>query len=65
MIAGLERDGIRAIVPIADWELLEDAENFPRAASLARSTVSLPMFPGLRREEVARVIAAVRAGEGL
>jgi perosamine synthetase len=65
VIAGLERDGIRAIVPIADWELLEDAENFPRAASLARSTVSLPMFPALRREEVARVIAAVRAGEGL
>jgi perosamine synthetase len=59
-IAQLAAQGVRAIVPIADWELLGEAEQFPLAAALARSTVSLPIFPTLTGDELARVIAAVR-----
>lgn len=57
-IARLEHKGIRAIVPIADWELLEAPENFPRAAALARSTVSIPLYPSLTPHEIDTVIAA-------
>ncbi|MEP7242288.1 MAG: DegT/DnrJ/EryC1/StrS aminotransferase family protein [Gammaproteobacteria bacterium] len=58
LIAHLEAQGIRAIVPIADWELLEDAERFPRAAALARATVSIPVHPALAHDELVRVVAA-------
>lgn len=57
-IADFERAGIRAIVPIAEWELLEDAGAFPRAAALARSTLSIPIYPSLTASEVADIIAA-------
>ena len=58
-IARLEKRGIRAITPIADWELLDEPAKFPRAAALARSTISLPMYPSLTQHEIATVIAAV------
>jgi dTDP-4-amino-4,6-dideoxygalactose transaminase len=57
-IARLEKGGIRAIVPIADWELLEAPERFPRAAALARSTVSIPLYPTMTAPEIAAVISA-------
>lgn len=55
IIATLERAQIRAIVPIEDWELLDDAERLPRAAQLARSTVSLPIYPSLADHDAARI----------
>ena len=57
-IERLKRSAIRAIVPIADWELLEDPTRVPRAAELARSTVSLPLHPSLTGAEVAAIVAA-------
>jgi len=58
-IEQLERDGVRAIVPIHDWELIDDAEKFPRAAALCRRTISLPTYPLLTSAEVATIIRAV------
>jgi len=55
-IARFALGGIRAIVPVEEWELLEDAPGFPRAASLARSTVSIPIYPSLTATEVAHII---------
>jgi perosamine synthetase len=57
-IERLERDGVRAIVPIHDWELNDDAEKFSRAAALCRRTISLPTYPLLTSAEVLRVIHA-------
>lgn len=57
-IARFEKGGVRAIVPIADWELLEAPERFPRAAALARSTVSIPLYPTMTPLEIAAVIGA-------
>jgi perosamine synthetase len=65
MLSDLAGQGVRGIVPIADWELLGEPESFPRAARLARSTVSLPMFPTLTPPETARVISAVQRGLAL
>jgi perosamine synthetase len=57
-IEQLERDEVRAIVPIHDWELIEDAGNFPRAGALCRRTISLPTYPLLTPAEVLSVIQA-------
>jgi len=57
-IEQLERDGVHAIVPIHDWELIDDAEKFQRAAALCRRTISLPTYPLLNSAEVLRVIQA-------
>jgi perosamine synthetase len=56
-VAQLEQSGIRAIVPIADWELLADAAAFPRAAALACSTVSIPIYPSLTESEIDDIVA--------
>lgn len=61
LIEALAARGIKAIVPIEDWELLAEPDVFPHAAAFARATVSLPTYPSLRDEDVSRVIAAVRA----
>jgi perosamine synthetase len=58
VIEQLERAGIRAIVPIHDWELIDDAEKFPRAAALSRRTISLPTYPMLTSADVLKVIQA-------
>ena len=55
-IEQFERGGVRAIVPIHDWELIEDAARFPRAAALSRRTISLPTYPLLTSAEVLKVI---------
>jgi perosamine synthetase len=56
VIEHFEQGGIRAIVPIEEWELLADAAAFPRAAALACSTVSIPIFPALTGREVAAIV---------
>jgi perosamine synthetase len=56
LIDRLARRGVRAIVPVEDWELLGPPEQFPNAARFTRSTVSLPTYPSLSREEQDLVI---------
>lgn len=55
VIAALAAEGIRAIVPIEERELLDGSIRYPAALALANSTVSLPAYPGLREEDVARI----------
>lgn len=55
VIATLASAGIRAIVPIEVRELLDDPTRYPVAWELANTTVSLPAYPGLRQEDVARI----------
>jgi perosamine synthetase len=57
-IKQLEVDGVHAIVPINDWELIDDAERFPRASALCRRTISLPSYPLLTSADVLKVIEA-------
>jgi perosamine synthetase len=48
----LIRNGIKAIVPIEDWELLGEKNDFKNAMEMARSTVSLPIYPSLKKKEI-------------
>jgi len=56
LIEALSRAGIKAIVPVEDWELLGSPELFPQALELTRTTVSLPVYPSLTDDEVNRII---------
>lgn len=58
VIAELKRVHVRAIVPIEDWELLDDVDRFPMAKPLTYSTVSIPIYPSLSDSEI-RMIADV------
>ena len=60
VIAALAADGIRAIVPIEEFELLDTPSDYPLARSLANTTVSLPAYPALRQEDVARIARIAR-----
>jgi perosamine synthetase len=57
MIRTLREAGITAIAPIADWELLDQGQSV-RARELARTTVSLPIYPSLQDSAVIDVIKA-------
>jgi perosamine synthetase len=59
VIEALARNGITAIVPVEDWELLAAPAEFPHAARFTQNTVSLPTYPFLRNEEVLRVVGVV------
>lgn len=59
IINALDREGVKAIVPIEDWELLGAPEAFPSAAKLTRESVSLPLYPTLSDQDVAKIIQVV------
>jgi perosamine synthetase len=56
IIDKLAQYDIKAIVPVEDWELLGAAEQYPNAAALTRTTVSLPTYPLLNDEELSRIL---------
>ncbi len=60
VIASLASANIRAIVPIEEYELLDEATRYPEALMLTNTTVSLPAHPGLREEDIARIVRTVK-----
>ncbi|WP_035054066.1 DegT/DnrJ/EryC1/StrS family aminotransferase [Andreprevotia chitinilytica] len=61
VIAALAEAGVRAIVPVERWELLDDAARYPVAAALTGQTVSLPLYPSLADADAVRIAAIVKA----
>ncbi len=61
LIERLAQRGVRAIVPVEDWELLGPAEQFPQSAGFARTTVSLPTYPSLQDKDLLHVVELLRA----
>jgi perosamine synthetase len=55
VIEALEAQGVRAIVPIEEFELLDIPADYPNAKELTHSTVSLPAYPGLQKKDVMRI----------
>lgn len=60
IIEQLALQGIRAIVPIEERELLDSSDGYPEAASLCMSTVSLPIYPLLSDESAQNIGSIVR-----
>jgi len=49
--------GIKTIIPIEDWELLDDSPKYKNAYYLTQTTLSLPIYPSLSNKEVKNIIA--------
>jgi perosamine synthetase len=65
VIEQLAYGGIKAIVPVEDWELLGPADQFPRAAEFARTTLSVPAYPSLSDEDLTQIIETLQVIESL
>ncbi|MDC0198385.1 DegT/DnrJ/EryC1/StrS aminotransferase family protein [Candidatus Thioglobus sp.] len=55
----LLKQSIKTIIPIEDWELLGDVDNFKNAYNLTQTTLSLPIYPLLTNKEVKSIINQV------
>jgi perosamine synthetase len=60
VITALAAEGVNAIVPIEEFELLDTASKYPHARVLTSSTVSLPAYPALLEEDVVRIANIAR-----
>jgi perosamine synthetase len=60
VIGALAAEEIRAIVPIEEFELLDVPADYPVAIAWTNTTVSLPVYPSLREEDVARIARIAR-----
>lgn len=60
LIESLKKNGIEAIIPLEDWELLDSANKFPNAAELTKTTVSLPLYPSLSDSDINAIISVVK-----
>lgn len=61
VIEALAAEGIRAIIPIEEFELLDSPTQYPNARKLTNTTVSLPAYPGLEETDVNRIAQIAKA----
>jgi perosamine synthetase len=62
MFTRLAKAGNRSIIPIEEYELLDEPARYPEARDLTRTTISLPIYPGLALSDVEAIAAVVREG---
>ena len=60
IIKKLHKNGIRAIIPLESWELLDNPENYPIAKVLSRTTISLPLYPELSVLDATKIATIVK-----
>jgi perosamine synthetase len=60
LIEMLQENGVRSIVPIDQWELLDNPEKYPVANELTRMTVSLPIYPLLTSSDVKKIVEVTK-----
>jgi len=52
----MQKNDIKTIIPIEEWELLESGTKFQNAYNLTQRTLSLPIYPSLKKAEINKVI---------
>jgi len=52
----LLEQGVKAIIPIEDWELLGDGLEYKNSYNLTKTTLSLPIYPSLTNQDVEDII---------
>lgn len=55
LIEALRNNGVRAIVPVERWELLDEPAKYPVADRLANTSISLPIYPGLAVNDAQKI----------
>ena len=48
--------GIKTIIPIEDWELLDNGSEYKNAYHLTQTTLSLPIYPSLTNKDVLNIV---------
>ena len=59
MIKVLQNEGVAAINPLEEYELLDMQKKFPIAKDLTHKTVSLPIYPTLSEDNVTKIAKIV------
>jgi perosamine synthetase len=59
MIKNLEANGIKAIIPTEDWEILGSNKLFPNSLKLSKETVSIPVYPSLTISEIDQILSVL------
>lgn len=52
----LLKQGIKTIIPIEDWELLDNGSEYKNAYRLTQTTLSLPIYPSLTNKDVLNIV---------
>ena len=52
----LLKQGIKTIIPIEDWELLDNGSEYKNAYHLTQTTLSLPIYPSLTNRDVTNIV---------
>ncbi len=52
----LLKQGIKTIIPIEDWELLDNGSEYKNAYHLTQTTLSLPIYPSLTNKDVLNIV---------
>ena len=52
----LLKQSIKTIIPIEDWELLDDGSKYRNSHNLTQTTLSLPIYPLLTNEDVLNIV---------
>ena len=52
----LLEQSIKTIIPIEDWELLDDGSKYRNSYNLTQTTLSLPIYPSLTNEDVLNIV---------
>ena len=58
----LLKQGIKTIIPIEDWELLDNGSKYKNAYNLTQTTLSLPIYPSLTNKDVVYIINQLNKG---
>lgn len=60
LIDVLAANKIESKIPLEDWELLGNPELFPNSLKLTKNTVSLPIYPSLKEEEIEKIVQQLK-----
>lgn len=60
VIDSLASVGVTAIIPIEEWELLENSDSFPNSISFSNNLVSLPIYPSLTNSEIDIIVSGIK-----
>jgi len=52
----LLKQGIKTIIPIEDWELLDNGSEYRNSYHLTQTTLSLPIYPSLTNKDVLNIV---------
>lgn len=60
IIAKLKSENISGMIPIEEWELLNQDDNLlPNAIEFSKKTISLPIYPSLTNDDIELIISCV------